>query len=209
MSQFESNDLLPYLRDLNRDESGFCLLVLGGSKEIYLLQGNQVKLCFPVAIGENGVGKVKEGDNKTPLGDYCIKWMVSRNGPAKTNPGGQSSLVVDGETYSIRDTELYFGQLEHAGLSGQELKIAQDEKLWTAAYGGEHVFVMALNYPNEKDKREGKTGSSIEIHSSAILADEELETYRGTLGCIALVPPHAKDIYEHIEPGTLVRIVAD
>jgi L,D-peptidoglycan transpeptidase YkuD (ErfK/YbiS/YcfS/YnhG family) len=209
MSQFESNYLLPYLEGLNRDESGFCLLVFGGVKEIYLVQGNQVKMCFPVAIGENGVGKVKEGDKKTPLGDYCIKWMVSRNGPPKTNPGGQSSLVVDGETYSIRDSELYFGKLENAGLSEQELEIAQDEKLWTAAYGGEHVFVMALNYPNEKDKKEGKTGSSIEIHASAILAYEGLETHSGTLGCIALVPHHAKEIYGHIKPGTPVRIVAN
>ena len=209
MSQFESNNTLSYLQSLNRDENGFCLLVLGSSKEIYLVQGNQVKLCFPVAIGENGVGKVKEGDKKTPLGDYCVKWMVSRNGPSKTNPDGQSSVIVDGETYSIRDTELYFGKLEHAGLSEQELKIAQDEKLWTAAYGGEHVFVMALDYPNEKDKREGKTGSSIEIHASAILAHEGFEAYKGTLGCIALVPHHAKDIYEHIVPGTPVRIVAD
>lgn len=209
MPQFESSYLLPYLQGLNRNESGFCLLVMGGSKEIYLVQGNQVKLCFPVAIGENGVGKVKEGDKKTPLGDYRIKWMVSRNGPPKRNPGGQSSMVVDGETYSIRDTELYFGKLEDAGLSEQELKIAQDEKLWTATYGGEHVFVMAIDYPNEKDKREGKTGSSIEIHASAVLADEGFGTYQGTLGCIALVPPHVKEIYEHVVPGTPVRIVAD
>lgn len=209
MSQCKSNFTHTYLQGLNRDENGFCLLVLGGSKEIYLVQGDQVKLSFPVAIGEYGVGKVKEGDKKTPLGDYCIKWMVSRNGPPKNNPGGQSSYVVDSETFSIRDTQLYFGKLERAGLSEQELKIAQDEKLWTAAYGGNHVFVMALDYPNEKDKTQGRTGSSIEIHASAILAHAGLETYKGTLGCIALIPQHAREIYEHTVPGTPVRIRAD
>ena len=209
MSQCGSKNTHTYLHGLNRDENGFCLLVLGKSKEIRLIQGLQVKLRLPVAIGENGVGKVKEGDKKTPIGDYVIKWMVSRNGPPKNNPDGQSSFVVEGETYSIRDTELYFGNLQNAGLSEPELKIAQDEKLWTAAYGGENVFVMALDYPNEKDKKEGRTGSSIEIHASAILANIGFEAYKGTLGCIALMPHHARDIYQRIVPGTPVRIIAD
>ena len=209
MSQCDSNNTHTFLQGLNRDENDFCLLVMAKSAEICLVQGVQVKLRLPVAIGENGVGKVKEGDKKTPLGDYSIKWMVSRNGPPKKNPYGQSSFVVEGETYSIRDTELYFGKLEHAGLSEPELNIAQDEKLWTAAYGGENVFVMAIDYPNEKDRVEGKTGSSIEIHASAILANVGFEAYKGTLGCIALIPHHARDIYQHIVPGTPVRIIAD
>lgn len=209
MPQSESINTFTYLHGLNRDENGFSLLVLGGSKEIRLVHSDRVELCFPVALGENGVGKVKEGDKKTPLGDYSVKWMLSRNGPPKTNPGGQSSFVVDGETYSIRDTELYFGKLEHAGLSAQELKTAQDEKLWTAAYGGEHVYVMALDYPNEEDRKNGRTGSSIEIHASAILENLGFKSYKGTLGCIALIPCHAKKIYERIGAGTPVRILPD
>lgn len=209
MPKFGSINAVTHLQGLSRDENGFCLLVLGGSKEIHLVQSDRVALCFPVAIGQNGIGKEKEGDKKTPLGDYSVKWMVSRNGPPKINPGGQSSFVVDGETYAIRDTELYFGKLEHAGLSEQELKIAQDEKLWTAAYGGENVYVMALDYPNEDDKMDGRTGSSIEIHASAILENVGFKAYKGTLGCIALIPHHAKKIYERIVAGTPVRILAD
>lgn len=209
VSKFKSNCAVTYLQGLGRDENGFCLLVLGKSKKIRLVQSDRVHLCFPIAIGQNGVGKEKEGDRKTPLGDYSVKWMVSRNGPPKINPGGQSSFVVDGETYSIRDTELYFGKLEHAGLSEREFKIAQDEKLWTAAYGGEDVYVMALDYPNEEDKKEGRTGSSIEIHASEILENVGIKDYKGTLGCIALIPNHAKKIYERIAAGTPVRILAD
>ena len=208
-SRHEQQQTSYYLSSLDRDRSGFCLLVLGLSKKIYLVEGNQVRLCFSVAIGENGLGKTKEGDKKTPLGDYHIKWMVSRNGPPKKNPDGQNSFVVDGETYAIRDTELYFGKLEDAGLSEEELKIAQDEKLWTAAYGGENVFVMALDYPNEQDRREGRTGSSIEIHASVPLGQAGFERHKGTLGCVALIPDHASGIYAHVNPGTPVRIVRD
>ena len=205
----KQTEILHHLHGLDRDDNGFCLLVWGRSKNIYLIEGNQVRVGFPVAIGENGLGKSKEGDKKTPLGDYHIKWMVSRNGLPKQNPDGQSSFVVDGETYSIRDTELYFGKLEHAGLTDTELKIGQDEKLWTEAYGGEHVFIMALDYPNEEDRKTGKTGSSIEVHASAILEREGLERYKGTLGCVALLPDHAREIYVHVNAGTPVRIVAN
>ena len=201
--------ILQHLRDLDRDENGFCLLVLGCSQKIYLIKGDEVKLRFPVAIGRGGLGKEKEGDKKTPVRDYHIKWMVSRKGPPKKNPDGQSSFVMDGETYSIGDTQLYFGQLENANLSEEALKIAQDEKLWTDAYGGEKAVVMALDYPNEKDRKAGRTGSSIEIHASLPLAQTDLERYKGTLGCVALVPSHAGEIYEHVNPGTPVRVVAE
>ena len=36
--------------------------------------------------------------------------MVSRNGPPKENPGGLTS-PVNGKTYAVLDTELYFGDL--------------------------------------------------------------------------------------------------
>ena len=211
---------------LSRDKNGFCILVNGSEKKLYLLKNNSIKLMFDIAIGEHGLGKTKEGDHKTPLGDYAIKWMVSRNGPLKQNPGGLDSFVVDRKTYAVLDTELYFGNLKKIRvkvlsdgtrkvshdlhdrlITPEEIKIAQSERLWTDAYGGKNAFVMALDYPNKKDKDEGKTGSCIEIHASLKLEKEGYKHYTGSMGCVTMYPMYAKRIYEYVNPGTPVRIV--
>ena len=215
----ESKGLFP-------DKNGFCVLVKGSERKLYLIENNAIKFVFDIAIGERGLGKTKEGDHKTPIGDYIIKWMVSRSGPPKQNPGGVQSFVVDGRTYAVLDTELYFGELTHIRvkvlpdgtrkvshdlndrpITPEEIKIAQGEKLWTDAYGGKNSYVMALDYPNKKDRSEGKTGSCIEIHASLNLEKAGYKHYRGTRGCIAMYPTDAKRVYEYVHPGTPVRIV--
>ncbi len=213
-------------KGLPRDENGFCILVEGSESKFYLIKENSIKLMFDISIGERGLGKRKEGDHKTPLGDYTIKWMVSRNGPPKQNPGGVDSFIVDGKTYAVLDTELYFGNLTNIRvkvlpdgtrkvsrnlkdrlITPKEIKIAWGEKLWTDAYGGKNAYVMALDYPNKKDKSEGKTGSCIEIHASLKLEKEGYKNYTGTFGCVSMYPAYAKRIYEYVNPGTPVRIV--
>lgn len=219
------NSLLQEAENLPRDKNGFCVLVKGSEKKLYLIEHTAIKLVFDVALGEEGVGKTKEGDRKTPSGDYNIKWMVSRNGPPKENPGGVSSFVVESKTYAVLDTELYFGELtdirvkvlpdgtrkvsgdtSDRPITTEELKIAQDEKLWTDAYGGENVYVMALDYPTAEERAQGKTGSCIEIHASLNLEKVGHKNYRGTLGCITLYPTDAKKLYHYLNPGTKVRI---
>jgi D-alanyl-D-alanine dipeptidase len=211
---------------LERDKNGFCIFVKGAERKLYLIEQNEIKLVFDSAVGERGLGKTKEGDHKTPLGDYRIKWMVSTHGPPKKNPGGASSFVVDGHTYAVLDTELYFGDLKKIRvkvlpdgtrkvshdvndrlITPLEISIAQSERLWTDAYGGKDAYVMALDYPNPEDRAEGKTGSCIEIHASLKLEKEGYKNYTGTLGCISMYPDYAKRIYEHVNPGTPVRIV--
>jgi murein L,D-transpeptidase YafK len=66
---------------------------------------------------------------------------------------------------------------------------------------------MALDYPNTEDRAQGKTGSCIEIHASVNLEQVGYEDYKGTLGCVSLYPAYAKRIYDHVNPGTPVRIV--
>jgi hypothetical protein len=34
--------------------------------------------CYPVGLGLNGMGKTREGDKKTPVGEYEIIWKASR-----------------------------------------------------------------------------------------------------------------------------------
>ncbi len=219
-------DPVELARGLGRDGDGYALLVMGRSKQLYLIHDQQVVFSAPVAVGQNGLGKQAEGDRKTPLGDYRIRWMVSRNGPAKSNPQGKGSLLLPERTYCVLDTVLYFGDLADIRvrelpdgtrtisrdgngrpMTQQELAIAGDEKLWTAAYGGRDIFVMALNYPNARDRRAGRSGSCIEIHGSANLARLGFKRYPGTYGCIALYPADAKKVYHRVVPNTPVRIV--
>lgn len=221
-----SVDPVERARGLGRDENGYRILVTGRSKRLYLIEDQQVVFSAPVAVGQNGLGKAQEGDRKTPLGDYRIRWMVSRNGPAKANPRGRDSFVLPKRTYCVLDTVLYFGDLADIRvrelpdgtrrisrdgngrpMTQQELAIAGDEKLWTAAYGGRDIFVMALNYPNARDRAAGRTGSCIAIHGSANLARLGFKRYPGTYGCIALYPADAKKVYHRVHPDTPVRIV--
>ena len=219
-------NLLRQAADLPRDRNGYCLLVKGSQKKICLIKDDTLELVFDIALGAGGLGKTREGDYKTPLGDYRIKWMVSKRGPRKENPGGVGSCIVDGETYAVLDTELFFGDptaitvetlpdgtrrvsenIFDRSITPEEIAIAQSEKLWTDAYGGKEAYVMALDYPNAMDREEGKTGSCIEIHASVNLDRSGCRAYGGTLGCIALYPAFAKSIYEKVNPGTAVRII--
>ena len=212
--------------DVPRDENGYCLLVKGSQKKLYLIRHDDIALVYDVALGSGGLGKMREGDCRTPLGDYSIKWMVSKRGPRKENPGGVGSFIVDGKTYAVLDTELFFGDPTNItvetlpdgtrkvsdspferSITAEEIAIAQSEKLWTDAYGGKDASIMALDYPNERDRAEGKTGSCIEIHASVNLEREGYRHYRGTLGCVALYPAFAAKIYQRVNPGTRVRIV--
>jgi len=213
-------------KGLLRDKNGFCILVKGSERKLYLIENNAIKFMFGIAIGERGLGKTREGDHKTPIGNYIIKWMVSRNGPPKENPGGLSSFVIDGKTYAVLDTELYFGDLTNIRvkvlpdgtrkvshdlndrpITPEEIKIAKGERLWRDAYGGKNCYVMALDYPNKRDRAQGKTGSCIEIHTSLNLEKAGHKYYKGTLGCIAMYSADAKRLYEYVHPGTPVRIV--
>jgi D-alanyl-D-alanine dipeptidase len=222
----EAENVLLKVKDLRRDQNDICVLVDGSKKKLYLIEGDTIKLVFDVALGEGGLGKEKEGDHKTPLGDYRIKWMVSRSGPLKLNPEGLSSTIVEGKTYAVLDTELYFGNLEairvktlpdgtrkvsddmfDRPISRRETAIAQSEKLWTDAYGGKNAYVMALDYPNREDRKQGKTGSCIEIHASLKLEEVGYDNYTGTLGCISLYPAYAERVYSFVNPGTPVRII--
>jgi len=152
--------------------------------------------------------------------------MVSRDGPRKDNPEGASSFVLEGRTYAVLDTELYFGDPgtirvrtlpdgtrrvsdspQYRGITPQEVAIAQGERLWTDDYGGKDAYIMALNYPTAKERAEGKTGSCIEIHASCNLEKAGYRNYGGTLGCVALYPAFARRIYQQVNPGTPVRIV--
>ena len=67
---------------------------------------------------------------------------------------------------------------------------------------------FTLNYPNEFDRREGKTGGGIWLHST----DDDSRVNKGldSRGCVVATDAHIKEISEYIELGnTSVIIVQD
>lgn len=154
-------------------------------KKLYLIRDGAIENIFSINIGKNGVNKTKEGDMKTPLGEYKIAWMVSRH-------GNKGKKIIDKKTW-CKDSKLYYGS------SGPE-----GEELWSEAYGGKDAAVMGLNYPNKKDLKNGYTGSCIEIHAGRHRKPEPINT---SAGCIKLYPDDALVLYNKVNVGTKIYIV--
>ena len=74
---------------------------------------------------------------------------------------------------------------------------------------GQTVFYRAflLNYPNFDDKRNGKTGSHIEIHGEGTGEAGNKEGYNWTLGCIAMSNADIDRIFPFLQEGSPVTIV--
>jgi len=140
---------------------------------------------FPIETGKGGIGKTKSGDHRTPLGDYRVAWMASRNSP-------KGFRIKDGTSWCSGNQFLY-------GSSGPPL-----EKLWSQAYGGVHAVVINIDYPNSADRARGYTGDCIHIHATKRLKDGSLPKSHG---CINMFPQDALDLYELVNVGTRVKIL--
>lgn len=51
---------------------GTAVLVLTPSHELHLCLNGQTVASFPVELGSGGIGKTRQGDDKTPLGTYPL-----------------------------------------------------------------------------------------------------------------------------------------
>ncbi|MCX6706530.1 MAG: polysaccharide deacetylase family protein, partial [Candidatus Woesearchaeota archaeon] len=156
-----------------------------GSKNIlYLISGGKIVHSYEVAIGENGMGKTKENDHKTPIGTYKIKWKASvfsdEDGGNKILPN--KAFCGPGSIFTT-DPNVGF----------------KSESLWQPGYGGESAVVMGIDYPNSEDRAKGYTGSCIEIHASKLQT-----TGKDSAGCVRMNPPEARELYKAIEVGTKV-----
>jgi L,D-peptidoglycan transpeptidase YkuD (ErfK/YbiS/YcfS/YnhG family) len=164
------------------------IFVIGDEKTLLFFEGEELVASMPCETGARGMGKKKEEDGKTPIGRYAIIWMASKKGD-NTRPG--TNPIVDGTTW-CDESELYYGPTGPA-----------DERLWTDAYGGEDAVVMGLDYPNEEDRRAGRTGDCIEIHASRRLKDGKLTP---SAGCVKLFCADALSLYNRVSVGTPVII---
>jgi len=165
--------------------SQYRVAIYCSQKVLQVWQGTQLLREYPVETGKGGLGKRRGGDHKTPIGDYEISWMASRNS-------------VKG--HRIRDNRSWCkGNRFVDAAEGPAL-----EKLWSEPYGGDEAAVISINYPNAKDRQRGFTGDCLHIHSDKRAADGMLlKSY----GCIHMFPKDANDLYELVDVGTPVKIL--
>ena len=139
-------------------------------------------------IGLEGLGKTKEGDNKTPIGDFGILTAFG----IKPNPGTKLPYVdVTPDTYCCGDEEYYnkiinAAELSHECPNGEHL----------IDYTPEYNYGLFIDY--NKECEPGK-GSAIFFHCAGA------NTYTG--GCVAVSEENMVKIMNTLEPGA--RIIID
>jgi len=154
-------------------------------KVLQLWRNDALVREFPIECGKGGVGKQRGGDHKTPVGDYEISWIASRNSP-------KGHRIVDNKSW-CSENRFYHGA------TGPPL-----EKLWTNSYGGDQATVLSINYPNAKEQKMGYTGTCIHIHADKHLVEGALKK---SYGCIHMFPRDAMELYEIVDVGTPVKIL--
>jgi murein L,D-transpeptidase YafK len=56
------------------------VLVIKSKREMYLLKKGEIFRTYKIALGDNPIGhKVKQGDEKTPEGNYVLDWRNSKS----------------------------------------------------------------------------------------------------------------------------------
>lgn len=165
--------------------SQYRVSVYCSQKVLQLWDGVQLLREYPVETGKGGLGKKRSGDHRTPVGDYEISWMASRN---------------SAKGHRIRDNRSWCkGNTFADAAEGPAL-----EKLWSESYGGDEAAVISISYPNFKDRKRGFTGDCLHIHSDKRTADGMLlKSY----GCIHMFPKDANELYELVDVGTPVKIL--
>jgi hypothetical protein len=153
-------------------------------RALQVWRGTKMIREYPIEIGV-GLAKRRSGDHRTPLGNYEISWMASRN-------SSKGYRIKDGTSWCRENRFVY-------AKAGPPL-----EKLWTRAYGGDRATVISINYPNAKDLSMGYTGSCIHIHADTRLNEGVLKK---SYGCIHMFPKDAEELYELVEVGTPVKIL--
>lgn len=167
----------------SRDE--FHIVIHCGINVLQLWRKNEAIREYPIETGKGGLGKQRGGDHCTPVGEYEISWMASRN-------SAKGHRIVENKSWCKGNKFIYAD-------SGPSL-----EKLWAESYGGDEATVISINYPSVKDRLRGFTGDCIHIHADKKLKDGMLTK---SYGCIHMFPKDAMELYEMVEVGTPVKIL--
>ena len=138
-------------------------------------------------VGKDGWGKTKEGDPRTPLGDFGVRCAFG----IKENPGTELDYVdVVETTYACDEEGEYYNQIidtEETGhdCSGEEMYI----------YTPEYNYGIATDYNPDN---EWPMGSAIFLHCKG--------TKVFTGGCVAIDEEHMKTVLQYAQPGMRIII---
>ena len=147
-------------------------------------------ITTPGFIGKNGLGKVKEGDNKTPVGTFVID---SAFGIAE-DPGCAIPYVqIDENIYWSGDWNYKYNQMVDARENPNFDKSNSEHLI---SYNPNYIYCLNIGY--NKECIAGK-GSALFIHC--------LDARRPwTGGCVALPEEKMKLVMQTIKPGCIAVI---
>ena len=142
-------------------------------------------LCCPAYTGSNGIDKLREGDRRTPTGDFPITHAFG----IKDDPGSQIEyLKVNNNHYWCADE--HYNQLVDVS---KEKHSCRGEHL--IDYTKQYAYAMNIGYNTEGT--DGK-GSAIFLHCFGYC--------QYTLGCIAVAEENMIKLLQHCGPGTRICI---
>ncbi len=141
-------------------------------------------------IGQNGLGKTKEGDGKTPVGVFLFTKVFG----ILENPGTKMEYTqIDKKHYWVDDSASeYYNQF---------ISIDEVEPDWESAehiceYGESYHYVLAISYNSESIPG---VGSAVFLHCLS-------EGAESTAGCVAIPEVYMREILKQLEPQCIVII---
>jgi len=149
---------------------------------------------YPCRIGRKGFiagEQGREGDEKTPLGEYMVRFGFYR---ADRLPRPSTSLTMR----ALREDDGWCDDPDHPAYNRFVALpfIGSHEKLWRE--DGAYDVVLVISH-NDSPPEPG-LGSAVFIHVAQ--PDD-----RQTLGCVALTPDVMVKLLRTVEPGTKIAFV--
>ena len=146
------------------------------------------KFACTAWLGRRGIGKKKEGDQKTPTGLYTLDQAFG----IRNNPGTKMPYVkVTDQHYWCSDSgSLYYNQLIRRDETGHR---CGGEHL--IDYRGVYNYAVSIGY-NKKGKAD--KGSAIFLHCSR---------NRATAGCAAIPEKYMRKMLKKLDPAANPRIL--
>lgn len=146
-------------------------------------------LQCPAFVGYNGLGKEREGDKKTPIGDYGIFTA----GGIKENPGAKADYVQFDDHIFMADGPYYNKLVDDRKIPMSELAKYGPDPFTNASPAFNYVLFIDYN----KECIPGK-GAGIFMHCTG--------AYDYTSGCIAVSEKNMKFILQNVDNNVRICI---
>ena len=164
------------------DDDKISLLLSQSTHTLYVKKGRFILKSYKVALGSGGRGgKIREGDERTPIGEYRIT-----------------------EVRSSDRFHLFF-RLNYPNI--QDAKRALNEKLITRE---DYRDVLDAHIFGHQPPQNLVLGGAIGIHGIGVETEERLKIHQNidwTQGCIALRNEEVEELSRYVSVGTEIKIV--